>query len=342
MNVAVVTNQAFFVRGGAELLGDALVTAIRRAGHRAELVRVPLLHDSPRAVLASLVAARAVRLGNVDHVVALKFPGYAVAHESRVVWLLHQFRQAYDLWDPATHGRDPDWVGAREAIQAADAEALASARAVYTNSRVTAERLSRFNGIPSEVLLPPPLRPPPAPGPYGDYLFMGGRISDCKRQALAVAALAQTARPVRLTIAGPPDDAAALRRVEEEIARHRLDDRVRLEARWLSEEERDALVAGARGCVSIPVDEDSFAYVTLEACLAARPVVTCTDSGGTLQLVDGGVTGLVCAPEPAELAAAFDVLDGDADRARALGEAARDRALGLALDWDHVVARLVA
>ena len=341
MRVAVVTNQAFFIRGGAELLADALVDAVRRAGHRAELIRLPLLYHSPRALLESLVAARTIRLDAADHVIPLKFPAYAVPHDSRTVWLLHQYRQAYDLWDPATHGRDPDWIGARDAVHVADDEMLGSARAVYTNSRVTSERLSRFNGIASEVLLPPPLRPAPAPGPYGDYLFMGGRISDAKRQTLAVEALATTANGTRLVIAGPPDDAESLRRLEHAILRHGLEDRVRLEPRWLSEEEKDELVAGARACISIPLDEDSFAYVTLEACLAARPVITCTDSGGTLQLVKAGVTGAVCEPEPAALGEAFALLAGNRVLASDLGLAAQARAAGLTLGWDDIVARLV-
>ncbi len=34
---------------------------------------------------------------SIDLVIATKFPSYAVRHPNKVVWLLHQFRQAYEL-----------------------------------------------------------------------------------------------------------------------------------------------------------------------------------------------------------------------------------------------------
>ena len=41
MKVAVVNNQAPFIRGGAELLADWLVAALKERGHQAELIRIP-------------------------------------------------------------------------------------------------------------------------------------------------------------------------------------------------------------------------------------------------------------------------------------------------------------
>jgi hypothetical protein len=35
----------------------------------------------------------------IDAVIALKFPAYLVAHERKIVWLIHQHRSAYELWD---------------------------------------------------------------------------------------------------------------------------------------------------------------------------------------------------------------------------------------------------
>lgn len=32
----------------------------------------------------------------MDLVVPMKFPSYLVRHPNKVVWLIHQFRQAYD------------------------------------------------------------------------------------------------------------------------------------------------------------------------------------------------------------------------------------------------------
>jgi glycosyltransferase involved in cell wall biosynthesis len=71
-------------------------------------------------------------------------------------------------------------------------------------------------------------------------------------------------------------------------------------------------------------------------------VITCTDSGGTAELVEDGVTGRVVPPEPRALAAAIDDLIRDKQRAAKLGEAGFNRLAGLRLAWDHVVERLLA
>ena len=64
------------------------------------------------------------------------------------------------------------------------------------------------------------------------------------------------------------------------------------------------LYAGALAVVFPPFDED-YGYVTLEAFLARKPVITTTDAGGPLEFVDDGVTGLVCEPTPEALGAAI-------------------------------------
>ena len=85
------------------------------------------------------------------------------------------------------------------------------------------------------------------------------------------------------------------------------------------------LYAGARAVAFIPQLED-FGLVTLEAMLAGKPVITCTDSGGTAELVSDGVTGLVVEPEAAALAAAIERLWSSRREARRMGEAGRERA----------------
>ena len=57
----------------------------------------------------------------------------------------------------------------------------------------------------------------------------------------------------------------------------------------------------------MPFDED-FGYVTLEAFLARKPVITATDSGGPLEFVVDGVNGAVVAPTPEPIAAAINAL----------------------------------
>ena len=177
---------------------------------------------------------------------------------------------------------------------------------------------------------------------FGDYVFCPARLSGAKRQVLLVESMARVQSDVRLVIAGAPDGALDLTRIERAIDRCRVGDRVDLLAGWISEERKRELFANALACAYIPFDEDSYGYVSLEAFHSRKPVITCLDSGGTLELVEDGVTGLVTEPDPVSLAEAFDRLRADPEAARRLGEAGFARMQELRISWDHVVQKLTA
>jgi glycosyltransferase involved in cell wall biosynthesis len=98
------------------------------------------------------------------------------------------------------------------------------------------------------------------------------------------------------------------------------------------------LYAGTLAVVFPPYDED-YGYVTLEAFLAGKPVVTTTDAGGPLEFVEDGVTGFVVAPDPRAIADAIARLAADRRGAADLGAAGRERAR--AITWTGVVDRLM-
>jgi glycosyltransferase involved in cell wall biosynthesis len=90
-----------------------------------------------------------------------------------------------------------------------------------------------------------------------------------------------------------------------------------------------------------PIDED-FGYVTLEAMLASKPVITCSDSGGPLEFVAHQQTGLIADPTPDSLAAALDALWNDRKQAAACGQAGRARYESLDIAWPTVIRTLLA
>jgi glycosyltransferase involved in cell wall biosynthesis len=345
MRVAVVTNQVPFVRGGAEALAEWLCSKLEEHGHQAQLVRIPFMWSPAPKVLEHALAARLIRLRGVDRVVAMKFPAYFVPHDDKVLWLLHQFRQAYDLWG-TTYQDIPDTAagrGIRDAIVAADNAWLPEAKRIYTNSQVTKDRLRRFNDLDSEVLYPPLLDPASfRSGDYGDYVFCPGRITAGKRQHLLVEALALTRTQVKVRIAGAPERAEDLERLEQLAAKHGVGHRLELVPRFITEEEKRTWMAGALACAYLPYDEDSYGYVTLEGFESRRPVITCTDSGGILELVRDGTTGIAAEPEPAALAIAMDDLMADRAAAKRLGEAGFGLARSLGIGWDRVIEKLTA
>src|SRR5262245_41078277 len=102
-----------FVWGGAEELCHHLVLNLRRAGVEAEAMRIPFAWEPAERIIEEIVLSRSLRLWNVDKVIALKFPTYHVPWPDKVIWLLHQYRQAYDLFE-AGDSNIPDSARGRE------------------------------------------------------------------------------------------------------------------------------------------------------------------------------------------------------------------------------------
>ncbi len=349
MRVLILTVQVPFVRGGAEILAEALRDALIAAGHLVEIVAVPFKWYPPEQLLKLTLACRLLDVSEfdghpVDRVIGLKFPAYLVPHPAKVLWLLHQHRPAYDLWQHDLGGdliTWPDGRMARDAVRRADGRYIPEARAVYTISGIVSKRLKEYCGIDSTPIYHPPLGASSYTSEEPeDYFFFPSRLARLKRQALVIDALAKTRHPVRVRFADSADDRAFGERLAAYASTLGLDDRVR----WLgrvSEEEKRRQYARALGVVYPPVDED-YGYVTLEAMLARRPVVTCADSGGPLDFVRDGVTGRVAEPTPEALAEALDGLWEERSRARRMGESGRELYDSLNISWAHVVERLLA
>ena len=348
MRVAVLHPQTAFVRGGAELHAESLVRALGQAGHEAELVQIAgkwypgtqLAHQM--AVWRSFDISESNGL-KVDAVVALKFPAYLAPHERKVVWLIHQHRSAYELWDHpefADLARQEEGSDIRAMVHQADRVALGEAKRVFTNSENVRERLWRSLRIASEALYHPSpmteLLLDAAPGPLGDYVLYPGRMEALKRQALAIEAMRHVSSSVRLVLVGKGPDEGSLR---DQVARLGLADRVRFEID-VSDDRLVELYLGAGAVYYGPFDED-YGYVTLEGFAAHRPVVTTTDSGGPLELVEDDVTGIVVAPEPEEIAAAFDRLVRDRDASARLGAAGHECFRERVPGWPEIIRRLL-
>lgn len=335
MNIVVAGAQVPFVRGGAEMLQQNLVEALQAAGHRAELVRVPVAWEKGRLFDAPL-AWRMLPM-DCDLLIATNFPSYFARHPRKVVWLLHQHRGAYDAADAAwsDFGHDEVSLDYQRQLTEWDNRALGEAERVYTISEVVADRLARYNGLPSTALYhPPPLHDRLRPGPFGDYVFCPSRLESNKRPMPTVEALAHTPATVRAILAGE----GSLRSAMEATA-DRLGIRARLELPgFVTDEELVELYAGALAVVYAPSDED-YGYVTLQAFFAGKPVITAADSGGTLEWVEHEVTGLVTDGTAAGVGEAISRLAADPELARRLGEAGRARVQELA--WRPVVDELL-
>src|ERR671928_1821043 len=137
MRIAVCRPQVPFARGGVEIFTDDLVAELRARGHDADLVTVPFKWYPGERVLTQAFLWRLLDLEEadgrrIDVVVATKFPSYLVRHPNKVVWLLHQFRQAYEL-DRTELGQFAESAedrALRRAVHRLDRVAFGEARAV--------------------------------------------------------------------------------------------------------------------------------------------------------------------------------------------------------------------
>lgn len=341
--ILVVTSGALFVRGGHLVIAEETVAALRRAGHRAEVLVTPQNRFGRQ--LSAYLATWLTDVGEtaeghaVDQVISFRFPSYAVRHPRHVCWLNHRMREYYDLWERFVRGlgrkgRLKEGVR-RRIFHTIDRRLLTrNVTRLVAQSKTIQARLQRFGAIPSELLYPPPPERAYRTDEYGDEVFAVSRLTALKRLDLLVEAAALMRNDtLRVAIAGEGEKQAQLQRRIDELG---LADRVRL----LGPIDDAALLQRYARCRAVyfgPVNED-YGFVTLEAFRSGKPVLTCLDSGGPTELVEDGRTGYVVEPTAEALAAGLDALAADRSVAERMGEAARRAAAPHT--WERAVAVL--
>lgn len=343
-NILICTTQVPFTSGGAESHVEGLKRAFQAAGYQAEIVALPFKWYPPTEIMRGALAWRLLDLTEangkpVDLVIGMKFPAYLVAHERKVLWVMHQYRAAYNLWgtpfdDLSTY---PEGTRVREWIRHCDARFIPEAKRVFANSRTVAERLRRYNQIESEPLYhPPPRFEQLRSGEQGDYIFYPSRLEPQKRQELLIEAMKFAQTPVKVVLAG---NSSNLKHYHSLIKQHGVGERVKLLG-FVSEPEIVELYANALGVCYLPFDED-YGYVTLEGMLSGKPVVVPGDGGGATEFVEHFQDGFVVEPEPKAIADCLDTLYSNREKARLMGERGREKLKGMDLSWEHVVESLI-
>ncbi|MFT0171986.1 glycosyltransferase family 4 protein [Paraburkholderia mimosarum] len=344
MKVLIVNNMAPFVWGGAEELAANLQRNLIINGHDAEIMRIPFQWEPAARIPSQMLMVRAFELWNVDHVIALKFPAFYIRHPKKTLWLLHQYRQAYDLFDAGQTNLPPGSAGEelKALITNADNQAFAESRRIFTNSEVTQQRLKKYNGFDADVLLPPINNPELFSNKDSrGYVFAGGRVNGMKRQHLLIEAMRHASPKAKLVVAGPPDTPEDAQKLERMVSEYGLGDRVKLDLRFLPRETYAEYLNHAAAVAYLPFDEDSLGYVAMEAATAHKALLTTTDSGGILGLVKDGRTGWVTEPVPAALAGAIDEVVAKPSVTQRYGEGAHDIWTSFGITWPATVEALL-
>jgi glycosyltransferase involved in cell wall biosynthesis len=341
--IAICSAQVPFRWGGAEALAQSLHAELLRRGLTAELIQLPFKWYPRTQILKSCLAWRLLDLTEsdgteVDLLIATKFPSYVAKHPRKVTWLVHQYRQAYDLFGKRQSGftNTAEDSAYQQTIATLDTRVLGESKAIYAISRNVARRLAHYNGLAADPLYPPPrLLGRYRNADYGGFVFTVSRLDQSKRIDLMIRAMALVKSGIRLIVAGTGPERDKLLELVDALE---IQDRIQFVG-YVDDETLIDLYAHCLAVVYVPFDED-YGFVTVEALSSEKPVVTTRDSGGVLEFAVDGVTALIAEPQPESLAERIDELGFHRQRAIDLGRAGR--ATVRMISWDKVIESLLA
>ena len=340
--VAVLHSQVPFIRGGAEIMLETLTAKLRERGFEADMVSLPFKWYPNNCLLDSYAMWRTVDLSEsngskIDLVICLKTPTFMVKHKNKMLWLMHQHRAAYDLANSVQAGGFHTVAGGEEMIKKItflDTLGISEFKDRYTISKNVTQRLKHFNGIESTPLY----HPPSLAGRYyfesmGDYILSVGRLDSTKRVDLIIKALQYCDKKITAVIAGKGNEMDNLKKLADSLG---VSDRVRFLG-FVPDDELLKLYSECLGVCFPPIDED-YGYITLEAFLSKKPIVTCRDSGGVLEFVKNGENGFICDVLPEELGEKFEELYKNKKTAEEMGFSGYDVVKDIC--WDNVIDEL--
>jgi glycosyltransferase involved in cell wall biosynthesis len=367
------------IGGAENLWWGLLEHLNRRTPHHADLVKLPTPERTFWEIVDSYRRWSELDVSGYDLVISGKYPAWMVSHPRHICYLLHPLRGLYDTYPPGwpercesdhpdvaalvalleqpNPGRDllGECFGRLDAIRARDdvpAEVLAlpgplirqvvhfldgigrGPQAVVRSVALSATVARRPGYFDDPVSIPVAHAPTGVRGLHhgrGRHLFTVSRLDAPKRIDLLVRAMSHVAARVPLRIAGTGPQAATLRELAAGDPRIRFDG-------FLNEAALADAYAAASAVLFVPYQED-YGYITLEAMLSAKPVITATDSGGPTELIEPGISGLIAEPDPAALGAAIQSLAARPRLARRMGRAGERRAREIT--WDSVLTTLL-
>lgn len=345
MKIVIATVQVPFIRGGAEILTCMLQANLKDRGYETDIINIPFKWYPAQALVDGILMSQLIDLTEVnghkiDLLIGMKFPAYYIPHNNKVLWIMHQHRQAYELWN-TDHGDLHNMNSGNEVQQLIidnDNKHINDVKKIFTISKTVADRLLRYNGINAIPLYHPPLYSEKFESKsFDDYIFYPSRIDSIKRQLLLVESLKYCKSPVKVILAGMGEP-GIIEQIKATIRRDGVESKVKLLG-YISDTEKIRLYSECLGVYFGPYQED-YGYVTLEAFFSGKPVITHIDSGGPLEFVNE-LNGFVLKPDPQMIAETIDELYYNKDVACQLGKNGRKLMEDLNISWDYVVERLI-
>lgn len=344
MRIGICAVQIPFMKGGAENLTLGLYNELIKRGYDVEYFNIPFKWYPPADIIKHALVWRLLDLTEsdgkkIDLLICTKFPSYVVKHPNKVVWLVHQFREAYELYG-TQYGLQKQGENSEEiknTIIKIDNKTIKECKKIHSISKNVSSRLNKYNKINAKTTYPPPKNVEKFYcGSFDDYIIYPSRIDTKKRQNLLIEAMQYVKTDVKAMIVGTGSKENELRSLAKKL---KVNEKVLFHG-YASDDELVNLYANSLGVLYTPYDED-YGYITIEAFLSKKPVITTRDSGGPLEFVDDGKNGYILNPESKEIAEKIDYLYKNKDIAKSLGLHGYEKIMGMNLTWDNVIKELI-
>ncbi len=340
--ICVCSVQIPFIKGGAEYFTQNLVNRLRARSFEVENIQLPLQTLPVEEVVKGCLAWRLLNLDRIyndeiDLVIGTKFPSYMVPHKNKIIWLVHQYREIYDLHNTIYSGfqATSNHVQVRDQLIELDHLAFSEAKEIFTISKTVSGRLKKFNDFDSTAIYPPLDDAEKFHFSSQDnFVLSVSRLEGNKRVKLLVEAMQHVSPDFKAVIVGE----GYLRKEYEWLASvHKVSDRI-IFTGAISRNELIQYYAQAGALFYGPIGED-YGYATLEAFYSSKPVITCNDSGGILEFVDES-TGWVCEPDAQAIGKSIEEALTNKSDAKKRGAAGRQRIQFI--NWDTALDKLLS
>lgn len=332
MRVAIVTARApDNVAGGAERLYSGLLSAFEAAGWDAD--EIPLYFDETNfeTILDGYSSARRLNLFAYDLVISTKAPTYAVRHPNHSCWLVHTLRVFYDQFKSTFPNPSSEDIRRRDVIRQLDNIALSNPKTkLFSIGHTVSDRLKTFNGLSSSVIHPPVAINNFETGNSQGYFYIPSRLHRWKRIDLIIDAFRKLPPECCLRISGDGEEAAAL------ASRASSSPNITFLGRVSDAE----LIEQYKNCLAVPFTpiEEDYGYVTIEAFLSGKPVITTRDAGEAARIVACSGGGLIADADASKFAEALLHIWRNPKEAVRLGGLGREWAESLR--WGSVIRTL--
>ena len=322
--------------GGAENLFLGLTSALKKAGHEADLIEVEIDESDFDSILRAYSDCFFLNLDIYDTVISTKAPTYMVRHRNHISYLLHTIRVFYDRFSP----RSNEDLKRRNLIYEFDKYGLSPQRIRrhFVIGDEVSERMHLadpfWRQVKFETAYPAPLVSNFREPDTGEFFFLPGRLHPWKRVDLAIKAMAYVKPPIKLVISGTGDDES---RLKDLTRRLHLENRVE----FLGAVNQDNLLDLYSKAIAIPflpLHED-FGYITVEAFKSKKPVITCIDSGEPSRIVQNGVSGYVVDPDPKIIGEKMEYLAQHPNEAGFMGQ--KGYVTVQDLTWGRIIEKLL-